>query len=289
VSGQVILVTGAGGFVGRHLMARLRENPDVHVFGTALEGDSAWAACDLSEGLDVTQLLAEVGPTRIYHCAGTFTNQWQTDYAANVLAARNLCEALVELKLRCRLLLIGSAAEYGWPPPGPVPESAPLAPVSVYGLTKSFQTRLMDYYRRRHGLEIVMARAFNLFGDGCSPLLFPGRVAEQIQQIKSGQATRIKVGPLDSRRDYLPVEQAVEAYLTIMERGAAGEVYNVGSGEPVKLADFLARLLAAHGLTMAAVDVAPAVDGEPRNEVTEIYADISKLKVLAGTVTERGL
>ena len=280
MSGQVILVTGAGGFVGRHLVARLRRDPDARVLGTALEADSGWAACDLSDGLAVTRLLAEVAPTRIYHCAGSFTNQWETDYAANVLAARNLCEALVELKLRCRLLLMGSAAEYGWPPPGPVPETAPLAPVSIYGLTKSFQTRLMDYYCRRHGLEMMMARTFNLFGDGCSPLLFPGRVAEQIRQLASGQAARIKVGPLDSRRDYLAAEQAVEAYLTIMERGAAGEVYNVGSGVPVKLADFLGRLLAGHGLTMAAVEVATAADGEPRNEVTEIYADISKLKAL---------
>jgi GDP-4-dehydro-6-deoxy-D-mannose reductase len=275
-----MLVTGAGGFVGRHLVARLRREPEGRVLGTALGADSGWPACDLSEGLAVTRLLAEMAPTRIYHCAGSFTNQWQTDYAANVLAARNLCEALVELKLRCRLLLMGSAAEYGWPPPGPVPESAPLAPVSIYGLTKSFQTRLMDYYRRRHGLEIVMARTFNLFGDGCSPLLFPGQVLEQVKKIQAGQATRIKVGPLNSRRDYLPVDQAVEAYVRIMERGIPGEVYNVGSGVPVQVSDFLARLLASHGLTMAVVDVAAPAEGVQMGEVTEIYAEVSKLKAL---------
>jgi GDP-4-dehydro-6-deoxy-D-mannose reductase len=103
---------------------------------------------------------------------------------------------------------------------------------------------------------------------------------EQVKKIQAGQATRIKVGPLNSRRDYLPVDQAVEAYVRIMERGIPGEVYNVGSGVPVQVSDFLARLLASHGLTMAVVDVAAPAEGVQMGEVTEIYAEVSKLKAL---------
>jgi GDP-4-dehydro-6-deoxy-D-mannose reductase len=175
---------------------------------------------------------------------------------------------------------MGSAAEYGWPPPGPVPETAPLNPISVYGLTKSFQTRIMDYYHRKYGVDVVMARTFNLFGEGCSPSLFPGRVLEQVKKINLGQATRITVGPLESKRDYLPVEQAVDAYVKIMEHGIPGEIYNVGSGVPVKLSDFLTQLLGAHGLAMDIVDIVTPVGAEKKTEVTEIYADISKLKTL---------
>jgi nucleoside-diphosphate-sugar epimerase len=182
--------------------------------------------------------------------------------------------------LKSRFFLMGSAAEYGWPSSGPVPETAPLRPVSVYGLTKSWQTALMEFYHRKHGLDIVMARTFNLFGEGCSPALFPGRVLEQIKKIQAGLATRIKVGPLDSKRDYLSIKLAVDAYWKIMERGKSGEIYNVGSGAAVKLSGFLAQLLEAHGLTMNVVDVAPPAGVDPKGEVTEIYADVSKLRAL---------
>jgi len=281
VSRHRVLVTGAGGFVGGCLAGRLRQDGDCEIFGTSLREGLQVRACDLSNGSEAERQLAEIKPTRIYHCAGSFTNDWETDFAANVLAARNIFEAVISLKLSCRIFLMGSAAEYGWPPPGAVPETTPLRPVSVYGLTKSFQTRLMEYYYHRHGLDVVMARTFNLFGEGCSPSLFPGRVLGQVKKILAGQASRIKVGPLDSRRDYLSVSQAVDAYVRIMERGLTGEIYNVGSGVPVKLSDFLAQLLERHGLTMGVVDISPPVGGDHKGEVTEIHADVSKLDGLA--------
>jgi GDP-4-dehydro-6-deoxy-D-mannose reductase len=125
-----------------------------------------------------------------------------------------------------------------------------------------------------------MARSFNLFGEGCKPVLFPGRVLEQIHALKSGRAPTIKVGPLGSKRDYLSVERAVEDYVRIMERGVSGEIYNVGSGAAVKLSDFLAQLLETYGLTMDVVEVEAAAGGQ-KTEVTEIYADVAKLKALA--------
>jgi nucleoside-diphosphate-sugar epimerase len=280
VSSRHVLITGAGGFVARHLMAQIQRDPACQITGVSLKPEAQYEVCDLGNRPGVTRLLANFRPVRIYHCAGTFSNNWDIDLAANVSTSRNIFEAIIELKLSCRVLLMGSAAEYGWPPAGPVPETAPLKPVSIYGLTKSWQTQLMHYYHRKHGLDIVMARTFNLFGEGCSPALFPGRVLEQVQKIQAGHATRIKVGSLDSKRDYLSIEQAVGAYVKIMARGQSGEIYNVGSGVPVKLSDFLAAYLKQFGLTMDVVDVAAPTGGEQKSEVTEIYADISKLQAL---------
>ncbi len=262
------------------MLERLRREKNCEIFGTSLAAGPQIQACDLGNADDVKRLLSDFRPTRIFHCAGTFSNDWEIDYAANIKAARNLLEAAVGLGLKCRFFLMGSAAEYGWPPPGPVPETAPLKPVSIYGLTKAGQTAVMDFYQRKHGLDVVMARTFNLFGEGCSPSLFPGRVLEQIKKIQTGLASRIKVGPLDSKRDYLSIELAVDDYLKIMERGKSGEIYNVGSGVPVKLSDFLTQLLETHGLTMDIVDIAQPA-GDSKGEVTEIYADVSKLRALA--------
>ncbi len=98
------------------------------------------------------------------------------------------------------ILLIGSSAEYGVPETksGYVSENHPLKPVSVYGFSKVFQTRLMNYFQRKPGIKIVMARVFNLDGDGISPLLFPGRVRTEIKNYLAKKTMSIQVGDLSA-------------------------------------------------------------------------------------------
>lgn len=278
-----ILITGAAGFTARHLHRHLARQPDTGFILTdvrAAEGLDV-EVCDLSQADDCRRLLAATKPDRIYHLAGTFTNDYAKDYVANVRTTLNLLDGVLELELGSRVLLIGSAAEYGLvqPEDNPIPESFPLRPIGGYGLTKVIQTQIAGYYQRACEVAVMVARTFNLVGQGISPRLFAGRVMEQIDRLQRGEIDRIKLGNLESVRDYVDVAAAVEYYELIMERGAPGEVYNVGSGIGTPTGELLKQLLADAGLDLSCVETPQAAAPNPR-DVPAIFADISKLLAL---------
>jgi len=280
-----ILITGSGGFLGGHLFSQLKESntqKQLKLYSVARTSNSIQTrGCDLSEKTGVDELLRSVRPSKIYHCAGSTTNNFEEDYKSNVLTTFYLLQTIKELNLPCRILLIGSSGEYGTPESssGFISEDHPLNPVSVYGLTKVFQTQLMKYYHNNHGLDVVMARIFNLDGDGISPVLFPGRVRSQIRDYLDKKITKIKVGNLSSYRDYLPVEDAILDLMTIMEKGKPGEVYNVGSSRPIQMRDFLQQLLTSHNIDMNAVEIDPEY-GSKSSRVSIIASDLTKIKAL---------
>ena len=231
--------------------------------------------CDLSRPNDVRRLLEQTQPDQIYHLAGAFTNDYEADYKANFLSTKSLLDFLLAAKKNTRVLLIGSAAEYGNAKNGadPIAEHYPLLPLTIYGLTKVFQSHLMKYYFDNYGLNLVMARPFNLFGKGISNKLFVGKVYEQILDYRRGTISKIVVGNLDSERDYLDVQSAVADYHVIMTKGGGGEVYNVGSGRPRKIRNLLDQILKAEGIDWSVVDE----KNYSSSSVTISFADICKL------------
>lgn len=283
-----ILITGATGFSASHLISLLSSEPGpIEVHLTSRAGSSAGnvTLCDLGDKEAVLNLIKMVRPTQIYHLAGSFSNDYEVDYRANVLGTKHILDAVHTLSLECRVLLIGSAAEYGViaERDNPVSETQPLRPISIYGLTKLYQSHLMDYFWRAHELDVVMARPFNLLGKGMSSRLFVGRLYEQIELYQQGKIKSITVGNLDSRRDYIRGEEAVKAYRLVMDYGFPGEVYNVGSGVPIKIGDLLSNLLSEHGLDMQIVSSSGVTAHRAgKFDVAEIYADIRKLSALRG-------
>ena len=268
-----VLVTGAAGFTGRHLCARLAASRDVDLV-------PAVRPLDLAEPAAVHALFARVRPDAVYHLAGRFSDVLDEDCRDNVTTTENVLEAARRLASGCRVLLVGSAAEYGRAEPhdNPVPETAPLRPASAYGVSKVRQTELMRRFAAL-GLEVVMARPFNLLGEGMSPRLVVGRVQAWIAARERGETARLTLGCLDARRDFLPVGDALSAYQRILGRGVPGEVYNVGAGFALPVRDVVHRLLTDRGLDPALIDEEPGRRGvgEP---VAEIYADIRKLAQL---------
>lgn len=130
-------------------------------------------------------------------------------------------------------------------------------------------------------MDLVMARTFNLCGDGkrISRLTFIGKLCEQIEKFKRGEIPKIVVGNLEAKRDYIDVREAVKYYQKIMEYGKVNEVYNVGSGTCVKMRDLLVIILKESGLDIKVVeDIIPSLPD--KTDIPEICADLRKIKKL---------
>lgn len=183
------LVTGATGGFGPILVKWLQKNNPNPTWLTGRRSLSAegYYPCDLTDTNSTRELISRLRPSVIFHMAGDFTNKYEFDYSINSLGARNIIEALLAENINARVVLIGSAAEYGvvLPHENPIKENQVLRPVSVYGLTKSFQTQLGIYFAHNSSIEVMVARMFNLLAPGLSERLFVGRVEKQIASLVS--------------------------------------------------------------------------------------------------------
>jgi len=279
-----ILITGASGFSGRALYKTLSEKNSYELFTSDIVPSSNlnnYTCCDLLDPKNAHELLLKTKPDFIYHLAGTFSNDYERDYAANVLMPKNILEVVRETTKDCRIMLIGSAAEYGIVAnsENPIKETQPLRPASVYGLTKVYQTYLMKYHLNAFDLNIIMARPFNFYGEGMSETQFVGRVYRQIHALKKGEIKKITVGNLDSGRDYIPIDDTVKHYITIMERGKKGEIYNVGNGVPMRTGMLLNKILDEESVEHKFIEVATS-ERDKIYDASQVYADIDKLKEL---------
>jgi len=256
-----VLVTGAGGFVGKHLLTALRQNPALTLFGTLLdesqrEADLA-ALCadlfplDLREADSVDKLIKTVQPDHIYHLAGqafvprSFEAPWET-FDINVHGALNLFEAIRAQQLKTRVLVIGSAEVYGTVRPEqlPITEDAPFAPSSPYSVSKVAQDLLGLQYWLSYHLPIIRVRPFNHIGPGQNGRFAIANWASQIAEIEAGlREPVVYVGDLTAARDFTDVRDVVQAYIDVLNQGEPGSVYNVCSGEAHQMQTILKALL----------------------------------------------
>ena len=274
------LVTGANGGFGRLLVQWLRQHSSEPVWQSDIadSGGDRYLQCDMGDECSIRSLIKQVCPQRIFHLAGSFANSYDLDYPVNALSARHICETLREERSEARLILIGSAAEYGvvHPRENPVREDHVLQPVSVYGLTKALQTHFATYYAQCHAVNVVVARLFNLLAPGLSERLFVGRVEREIARFQRGEIKVIEVGNLESQRDYLAIGDAVSLLALIADKGKAGEIYHMASGHPVRMRDLLADMLAEAHLDMSVVREGQAAGGKVGYDIPIIYADMTK-------------
>jgi GDP-4-dehydro-6-deoxy-D-mannose reductase len=278
---KTILITGSEGFTGKVLLTLLK-NKDTKVVCTGLSDrvDKLYYQCNLAHEKAVMTMIEEIKPDEIYHLAGSFSNDFNIDLESNLIATKNILESVYKITKKTRVLIVGSSAEYGQIENGdsPISELHALNPASVYGLTKIFQTYLMRLYVELHGLDVVMARVFNLYGKGISEKLFIGSLYKQIKDFKGNKIKEILLGNTNNERDYISVKRAVIAYKKIMKTGATGEVYNVGSGKPVKIERILSQILKNEGIQENVVKTNSK--NNTSYDVKTIFANIEKINKL---------
>jgi GDP-4-dehydro-6-deoxy-D-mannose reductase len=278
------LITGATGFVGRHLATALRAAGH-EVSGLArrpASQDIPIHAVDLNDAAATTAILRHVQPQWLFHLAGYADNgksfsEPALAWAGNVDATRSLYDAVGQAGLQPRILYVSSGLVYGDAGPGEhvFTESDPLQPASPYAESKVAAEQLS----RDRTLDIVCVRPFNQIGPGQSANYAAARFASQIVAVERGQADHIVVGDLSARRDMTDVRDMVRAYIRLLEVGQAGEVYNAGSGRTYQIQEVLDRLIAIAGVS---VKVEQKLDPNRKADTAVSRVDIRKLCAATG-------
>jgi len=244
-------ITGVSGFAGRHLARRLLAG------GWEVSGITRDAPCDvpgviehrleIDDGAAVAAAMGSARPDVVYHLAAVVDTVTTPDvlelHRTNILGTAAVLEAAAAVGAT-RVLVASSAFAYGRTSAElqPVPEDAPLVPLTPYGSSKVAAEVLALQWSRATGIDVIVTRSFQHTG--------PGHVGayalpEWAGQLASGTG-EIRVGNLEVVRDYLDVRDTVAAYQALVEEAPAG-VYNVGSGVPRSMRELLDGLIAAFG------------------------------------------
>lgn len=252
MSGARVLITGAAGFVGRHLTEHLRSCGDEvllvdrHDFaGAAVPG------VDITDAAAVTAMLEQLRPAAIYHLAGwaDVGGSWKAPveaFRANAEGTLNVLSAAVDAGVE-RVLAVSSADVYGKVEPAELPltEGSPLRPASPYAASKVAADYLGLQAWLGRGLPVLRVRAFNHLGPGQTDKFVAPAIASRIARAeRDGNTAPLPIGDLSARRDFTDVRDVVRAYRLLMEKGEAGEVYNVCSGADLAVQDLADQLLA---------------------------------------------
>jgi len=259
MSGKLrVLITGATGFVGGHLIRALEAEGQsaFEIFGTAYpdtpppSGNKLFFL-DLRSEKDVMKFVGEIQPDWIFHLAAVSNvrRSWELrgeTIETNVVGTLNLLEAVRQSAPAARVLFISSSDVYGF---GPAPaealkEEAPVQIVDPYAYSKAAGEMLCGFYEKIENVDIVIARPFPHTGPGQTEDFVCSDWARQVALIEKGDCAPIlKVGDLDLRRDFCDVRDVVRAYVLLLRKGRRGEVFNVCTGKLIALKDVLDFLL----------------------------------------------
>jgi GDP-4-dehydro-6-deoxy-D-mannose reductase len=291
------LITGATGFAGSHLAEYLIGHTDLEVWGTDISSNDRNVAHikeqleflvgDMSEPAVASEILSQVRPDYIFHLAAqafvpqSWSDPWDT-IANNIRAELNILRTLVDSGPSTKVLIAGSADEYGMIRPDelPVTETTPLRPYNPYAVSKVAQDLLGYQYFASHGLPVVRVRPFNHIGPRQSPAFVTSDFAKQIAEIELAlREPKLRVGNLDARRDFTDVRDMVQAYHLALERGEPGEVYNLGAERAYSVEQVLDMLL---GLSDAEIEVVQDAARLRPSDVPVVVSDCSKFRQSTG-------
>ena len=247
------LITGGGGFVGHHLSALLERSGD--------EVEICDLETDITDLDSISARIKDVQPDAIYHLAALahVGDSWLDPskvLTVNVVGTGNVLAAARRHVPDATVLAISSAEVYGIVTPNELPlsEVSEVRPASPYAASKAAAEQVALQAARGFGQRVLVARPFNHVGPGQAPAFAVPALAKRIVDAQAAGATTLTVGTLTTRRDFTDVRDVVVAYRLLVEKGAAGEVYNVASGVDVSIAEIAESLLTLAGADLEFVE-----------------------------------
>ncbi len=288
------LVTGAAGFIGSHLLRALIERGHdatgwdafTDYYDPALKEENAR---DLPvERVDIADDALELGGfDGVFHLAGqpgvaSFGEVFPVYVRQNILASQCLFEAAVAAGTR--VVLASSSSIYGQAERYPTPEDTTPAPISPYGITKLACEHLAHAYRSELGLDVVTLRYFTIYGPRQRPDM---AFTKMVSCLVEGRPFELH-GDGEQSRSFTYVDDAVDATIAAMERGASGATYNVGGGEEVSMLEAIEVLGRVSGRRLELAS-APRRLGDARRTAADTTRIRAELGWAASTSFEEGL
>lgn len=280
-----VIITGANGFVGKHLVLELIQHKynilSIYGKNNKLSSDP-FLNIDLTNKKEVHKInfsnitgvihlagLAAVGPS--FHDPMKYINN-------NISMQCNLFEEAIQQNCRPRFLIISSGGLYNAVNSLPLTEESAVIPSSPYAVSKIGQEELSKYYIRR-GFDSLIARPFNHCGPGQGTGFIVADLAQQIVSVEKGLNKKILVGDLRAKRDYTDVRDIVKAYRLLLEKGLSNNTYNVCSGRSYSGNEILDKLL-----KMSSIKPVIQIDSTKirPSDIPEIYGNSQKLQKNTG-------
>lgn len=291
---QRALITGAGGFVGKHLLTYLAQHTEWELYGNAHARPDAitlpaleWVAFDLTSREQTDKVVAEIRPDFVFHLAAQSNVQRafadpESTLVNNMVGQLNLLDALRQHQPEARVMIACSSEQYGLVRPDEVPitESTPFRPNNPYAVSKIAQDALALQYFLSYGQPTIRIRAFNHIGPGQGDAFVTAAFAHQVALIEAGkQEPTIYVGNLEAERDFSDVRDMVRAYHLAITVGEPGGVYNIGSGTGRTIQWVLDRLV---GMSTVEVEVRQDPTRMRPSDIPVMICDPTKFKQAAG-------
>jgi GDP-4-dehydro-6-deoxy-D-mannose reductase len=265
-----IAVTGANGFVGGHLLARLG-------------GPAVAVEADVTDAQALGDAIASAAPDALVHlaAASSVAASW-TDAAepwrVNALGTVNLLEAVRARSPSARVLVVSTGDVYGEADEIPTPETARYRPTSPYAASKAAAELAAEQFRRA-GLDVLVVRPFQHEGPGRDERFAVGSWTAQIARAEEAGRGTVLVGDLSPQRDITDVRDVTRAYEALLDPAVPAGTYNVASGRPVSMRDVLDVLLS---LARTPIEVDEDPSRFRRSEVAVVSGDPSKLRAATG-------
>jgi GDP-4-dehydro-6-deoxy-D-mannose reductase len=292
-----VLVTGATGFIGAHLVEHLETSrPRAQVVGTSRSADPAHnrraagakarlVPLDMRRRAAVERIVHNVRPDYVFHLAAqslptvSWDDPWYT-LDTNVLGTTSLFEALRKEKLDARVFVACSSAEYGLVPAKEVPvkEDRELKPLHPYGVSKVGQDLLAYQYFANYGTKAIRGRIFNTTGPRKTGDVLSDWTQRTVALERAGGG-RLRVGNLAVKRDIADVRDQVRAFDLSLDHLRFGEAYNFARSSPYRVKDLLDMLI-----ERARVKVVPTLDKSLLRPTDEpvIWGDNTRMRKALG-------